>query len=178
MPAEVHHPRGGLVGVGDLEVRHPVRAPVARQRAADAVQRGHRAAAQMQRLVVEVGRDDRFRLESEDRLVELGDRRGLAGHQLVPDRGSGSPRERRTDVRRGLPDPENGPARVGDDGHPARVGRVERTDADRPPQERIASAVTSASSVARYVVQATGRCRSGGSCPMPATSFPSISART
>ncbi|CAM5709772.1 hypothetical protein SGLAM104S_00076 [Streptomyces glaucescens] len=47
-----------------------------------------------------------------------------------------------------------------------------------PPPSRAVSAVRCASSEARYGVQAMGRCRSGGNCPMPATSRPSSRART
>lgn len=84
----------------------------------------------MQGLVVEVGRDDCLRLVAEDRLVELADRRGLAGHQLVPDRRAGSTGERGTDVRGGLPDAEDRTSGVGGDGEPARLTRVERPHGD------------------------------------------------
>nr|WP_311137457.1 hypothetical protein [Streptomyces sp. I6] len=47
-----------------------------------------------------------------------------------------------------------------------------------PPHILICSAVSSTSSEAMYGVHATGRRRSAGSRPMPATSLPSSSART
>ena len=56
----------GRVHVGDLEVRHPMGAPVAGEGVADAVDAGHRAPLDVQGDVVEVGGDDRLLLEAED----------------------------------------------------------------------------------------------------------------
>ena len=179
MAAELHDPVGGLVGVLDLEVRHPVRAPVAGQGLAHAVDGGHGPAAEVQ------GHDSRSRRRPpapprsrtpSGRTWRRSRSPWSAARSRPACQGAA---DGRAEVRGGLPDAEDRARRVGADGQAARVARVQRPDADRA----AAAAAPSRRSRPRRPRRSTASRRSAdggraaaGRCPPPR--LPSISART